>query len=397
VCAVFRKLGFYLWILGITSLGLLPQKAAAYPSFISYGYATCITCHYNGQGNGPLNDYGRGLFTSEVAARGWVDPKLSDEQLAERSGFLGARPMPWWFRPGAKYRGLYFVNNPGATSQVQKYITMQADLNAAFHLDQDAKKVIVVSAGYSPTPASQQGRKEDTDKNMISREHYLRWQNSKKLFTYYGLMDKVYGLRIADHTAYSRASTGVSMNDQTHGVMAQYYGEGVEMTGHLFVGNLLQETSDVRQTGASFMYEKDLAEKNRLGAAILYSTGTYVQKTRMEVHSKLGLLKGNSLLSEIGFIKDTPATGAAKNMGGYAIIEGNYFIRRGYNLISQLEYYNATLGPESPDLMRWTFGLLAFPMDRLEWRMTFVNGRSISDTAVATDQWMLQTQLHLSL
>jgi hypothetical protein len=376
---------------------LFSQDLFAYPSFISYGYTACITCHYNGQGNGPLNDYGRALFTSEIAARGFANSKESDEQLATKSGFLGSKPLPWWFRPGAKYRGLYFYSGIGTEKVVQRYVTMQADLNSAFLLDKDAKKIFVVSAGYSPTPAARQGNKEAGDKNLISREHYFRWQNTQNLFTYYGLMDKVYGLRIADHTAFSRAATGVAMNDQSHGVMAQYYGEGYELTGSVFLGNLLQEPADVQQKGGSVMYEKDIAEKNRVGTSLLYSKNDYVQRMRYEVHSKLGLLKGNSLLGEFGLIKDTPASGVAKNMGAYAFLEGNYFIRRGYNLISQIEYYNATLGPESPDLMRWTFGVLAFPMARVEWRTTFVNSRSLSDTAVAVDQWMLQTQLHLAL
>ncbi|MBC7464797.1 MAG: hypothetical protein H7256_02295, partial [Bdellovibrio sp.] len=43
---------------------LLPFLANAYPDFISYGYRTCITCHYNGQGGGALNDYGRAVWAS---------------------------------------------------------------------------------------------------------------------------------------------------------------------------------------------------------------------------------------------------------------------------------------------------------------------------------------------
>lgn len=388
---------FYLGAWAALLTVMFSSTASAYPSFISYGYTTCITCHFNGQGNGPLNDYGRALFTTEIAARGFASKSESEESLAARSGFLGAKPLPWWIRPGVKYRGLYFINNPGMQTQVQRYVTMQADLNAAFLLDKDAKKIFVVSAGYSPTPASRQGNKEADDKNLISREHYFRWQNSQQLFTYYGLMDKVYGLRIADHTAFSRSATGVAMNDQTHGVMAQYYGQGWEVTGHAFLGNLLQEAADVRQKGGSAMFEYDIFEKNRIGTSLLYSNNEYVQKTRLEVHTKLGLLKGNSMLFEFGLVKDTPATGPAKNMGAYAFFEGSYFVRRGYNLISQLEYYNATLGPDSPDLMRWTFGLLAFPMSKAEWRTMFVNSRSLTDTAVAPDQWMLQTQLHLAL
>jgi hypothetical protein len=374
----------------------MPKISQAYPDFISYGYNTCLTCHYNGQGNGPLNDYGRALFTTEIASRAIFSDKLSEEEIAEKSGFLGSTQLPWWIRPGLKYRGLYFINNPGSEAAVQKYVTMQADLNVAVQLDQKAKYLIVASGGFSPTPAAQQANKDPKDKNFISREHYFRLQVSKKFFTYFGLMDKVYGIRTADHTAYSRAVTGVAQNDQSHGFIGQYYGGSWELTGNIFLGNTAQEESDVRQKGASLMFEYDLAEKNRVGTTFLSSRNDYVEKTRFEVHSKMGLDKGNSVLTEIGFVKDVPKTTASK-FGGYLMMEGVYLINRGYNIISQIEYYNATLTPGSPDMTRWTFGLLTFPMPRVEFRTTFMNGRSISDSTVAKDAWMLQAQLHLSL
>ncbi|MBS1969768.1 MAG: hypothetical protein JSU04_05650 [Bdellovibrionales bacterium] len=374
-----------------------PQTSEAYPDFISYGYNSCLTCHYNSQGNGPLNDYGRALFTTEIASRKIFNDKLSEEEIAAKSGFLGSTELPWWIRPGIKYRGLYFVNNPGSQAAVKKYVTMQADLNVAIQLDQEAKYLFVVSGGYQPTPMAQQANKESNDKNLISREHYFRWQPTKKLFTYIGLMDKVYGIRTADHTAFSRAVTGVAQNDQSDGIIAQYYGGAWELTGNVFFGNIAQEAADVRQKGGSVMFEYDVAEKNRVGFSYLQSKNNYVEKKRFEVHSKLGLDKGNSLLTEVGFVKDSPFIAPSTKMGGYLMLEGLYLITRGYNLLSQIEYYNATLSPETPDQTRWTFGLLMFPAPRMEFRTTFVNGRSIADTTVSKDQWMLQAQLHLSL
>ncbi|HEY8270323.1 MAG TPA: hypothetical protein VIG33_05500 [Pseudobdellovibrionaceae bacterium] len=375
----------------------IPEASNAYPDFISYGYNTCITCHYNGQGNGPLNDYGRALFTTEIAARDVFNKGLSEEEIAAKSGFLGSTELPWWIRPGLKYRGLYFINNPGSEAAVKKYVIMQTDLNVAVQFDPKAKYLFIASGGYSPTPASQQANKDPKDKNFISREHYFRWQANKKFFSYFGLMDKVYGVRTVDHTAFSRVVTGIAQNDQAHGVIGQYYGGSWELTGNIFLGNLLQEEANVRQQGASIMAEYDMAEKNRVGTSFLFSKNDYLDKTRFELHSKLGLDKGNSLLTEIGFVKDNPKLSPSNKYGGYLMMEGVYLITRGYNIISQIEYYNATLSPESPDMTRWTFGLLMFPMPRMEFRTTFVNGRSITDTTVTNDLWMLQAQLHISL
>lgn len=374
-----------------------PSVGQAYPDFISYGYNTCITCHYNGQGNGPLNDYGRALFSTEIASRALFSEKATEEEIAAQSGFLGSTQLPWWIRPGIKYRGLYFVNSPGSEAAVKRYVTMQGDLNVAIQLDSKAKYLIVLSGGFSPTPAARQNSKDPKDKNLISREHYFRWQMHKKFFTYFGLMDKVYGIRTADHTAYSREVTGVAQNDQAHGVMAQYYGDSWEFTAQGFAGNLIQEDAPNRQKGGALMAEFDLAEKSRIGTGVLYSANEFVKKTRFEIHSKLGLDKGNSFLTEIGLVQNNPVAVPNKKFGGYLRIENIYLITRGYNLLSQVEYYNATLSPESPDRTRWTVGFLTFPMPRMEFRAGFVNGRAISDTSISKDQWSLQTQLHLSL
>ena len=64
---------------------LFALNSFAYPDFISYGYKSCLTCHYNGQGSGALNDYGRALFASEFTARTFTSKK--PDQLADQSGF----------------------------------------------------------------------------------------------------------------------------------------------------------------------------------------------------------------------------------------------------------------------------------------------------------------------
>ena len=59
----------------------LSATASAYPDFIGYGYASCLTCHFNGQGSGPLNDYGRALWSAEIASRALYPKSMSDEEI----------------------------------------------------------------------------------------------------------------------------------------------------------------------------------------------------------------------------------------------------------------------------------------------------------------------------
>lgn len=382
----------FVFVMGLSFIfnGLACSKAQAYADFIGYGYGSCLTCHYNGQGNGPLTDYGRALWSSEIASRVFYDKKLTDEQLGERSGFLGTKEIPWWIRPSIKYRGLWYRTNPGSSAASTKYINMQLDANIALHLDQDQKYVFVFNEGY--LPASSSGAEKAT---TISREHYFRWQVNQDFFTYVGLMDKVYGIRLIDHTAVSRAKTGLAQNDQSHGVILQYLTKPYEYTLNVFAGNLNQD-ADLRQKGVSVMIEKDRHQYHRIGGAVLASQNDYLQLIRAEVHSKLGFGTGNSLLAELGVIQNKPKSSDAVT-GNYILLENLARIVRGYHFLSQLEYYNATMSSKSPDQLKWGFGFLIFPAPRFEVRTQLVNGRTMSDGGVSSDQWSMQGQLHVSL
>jgi hypothetical protein len=374
---------------------LIASTTLAYPAFVSYGYKNCMTCHYNGQGSGPLNDYGRALFSQEIASRSFYSAKTTDEELGESSGFLGKTSLPYWLRPGIKYRGLYLKTDPGSEISKTRVIHMQGEANLAVSFDQDQKYVLVGSYGYVPTPQGQSSTSTVKYSNWLSREHYFRWQVNDAYFVFLGSMDKTYGIRIIDHTAYSRLYTGNAQNDQTHGVMVQHIRPDQEITGHVFVGNLAQDAEN-RQKGFSAMYEKDLGEFHRVGTSALMSNNSYVKWTRLEGHSKFGFGKGNSLLTELGLVKNEIAA-TSTTTGVYAMIEANALMARGYNFVSQIDYYNQTTSTQSPDLIRWSAGLLMFPAPRYEFRTFLVNGRAVSDSGVSPDQWALQAQLHLSL
>lgn len=364
----------------------------AYPAFISYGYNSCVSCHYNGQGGGSLNEYGKAVMASELSSRIFYPNNVTEEQLAENSGFPGGAVLPGWLKPGIKYRGLWFQTDPGSQKAISKYVTMAADLNLAVLFDENQKYVAVVSAGYNSNSLGGGG---ENFSRWISREHYLRVQHNENLQIYYGLMDKVFGIRIVDHTAYSRAKVGIAQNDQTHGVMAILTRAPWEYTGHVFVGNLSQESS-LRQKGFSVMAEKDVKNMLRVGGSAMYSNNQYIKWTRVAAHSKYGFSKGNSLLSEIGMIQNSP-TGAASATGLYAMLESLSLIDRGMHFLSQFEFYNETMSTKTPDKTKWSLGLLMFPAPRFELRATAVNGRSISDTSVANDSWSAQVQLHVVL
>lgn len=381
---------------------LFPILGQAYPEFIGYKYSSCVTCHFNSQGSGALNDYGRALWSAEIAGRAFAGKRTS-EQLGEASGFLGKSQMPWWFRPGVKARQLFYEMNPGAPKTpgsrngTWQAVLMQADVSAAFIFDKEYKHMVMVSFGYAPTPGTKRNSPNADDiENWISREHYYRWQANEKLFIYAGMMDKTYGLRIVDHTAVSRQNLGLAQNDQAHGVMAHWIDENYEVTFHPFIGNLFQE-KDVRQAGASAMMEVEIKEAWRLGVSALMQSNEYINQTRFGVHSKAGVGVGSSILLDTGVLKNTRDNVESK-MGYYLYSQIMQKIKRGYHVYAMGEAFKAQMIASQPLGINTGIGLLMFPMARVEFRVEAKNGRSLSNTGQVTpDHWILTSQIHLSL
>lgn len=376
-------------------LGIIVSKSAwAYPEFIGYKYSSCITCHFNGHGNGPLNDYGRALFAAEISSRQFAGSK-TDERLGEGSGFLPSL-FPDWLKPGVKARNLAFRPNPGGDGDTQ-FILMQAEMNAAILFDKDQKLIFVGSFGHAPVPNRLKGKPAAADtEEWISREHYLRWQKSDSLWLYFGMTDKVYGLRHANHTAYSRARTGLAQNDQVHGVIAHYIQPEKEFTVHAFAGNLYQD-SEVRQMGVSTMYEFDIKEAWRVGASALYSQNKFLSQRRLGVHSKVGYGYGTSLLIEPGLIENAPKSGDSQ-LGYYLFSQATQRMVRGYHLFFSGQMFKDKMENGRPDILKGSAGLLVFPGFRSEIRVELENTRQVNNSAnVAEEGWALLGQIHLSL
>ncbi len=371
-------------------LTIFSVEAWAYPEFIGYKYTSCLTCHYNGQGNGPINDYGRALWGSEIAGK-LFNKNRTDEELGEASGFLGKKPLPWWFRPGIKARGIYVMPNPGSGA-TNRFILMQADVNGAFFFDKDQKYTAVVSIGSLPEAVA-----TGYGQSWISREHYFRWQINDQNWLYFGKMDKVFGIRTANHTAFSRDDTGLGMNDQSHGFIFHYVKEHMEATFNYFIGDQMAANKDNQHKGFSGMYEYDIGEAWRVGISLLSSKDNSTARTMLGLHSRQGFGEGVSLMFELGLKNDTP-NGAETKQGYYFFSQATQRIARGYHFFVSGQGYKDNLTSDRPNNIRAGFGMLMFPLQRYEFRIEAENERKLTNGAsVSPDNWGVYTQMHVSL
>ena len=191
------------------------QRASAYANFIAYGYTSCLTCHFNPYGNGPLTDYGRGLSATAISGRPpFVAATVTDEQLGEASGFLGTQKLPEWLRLSANYRGLVLMSQIGKQNSSTNYYNMQSDVSVTLK-SPESKWIASATVGLADDENSKGSKTNDGP--LISREHYVGTRLNDEWGIYAGFMDVAYGIRIPDHEAFSRSFTQLKQNDQTHG------------------------------------------------------------------------------------------------------------------------------------------------------------------------------------
>ena len=240
----------------LVTLLLYASQVFGYANFIGHGYTTCLTCHFNPWGGGPINDYGRVVSATAISSRAITSSLTTDERAAYLSGFLFRPPKQKWLRTQINYRGFQLVRNPGSTLSEQKqWINMQLDGRLILKFGENDKFISVLNYGYAPKSRSMPSDVEQPE--WRTREHYVGYRFTPKLGIYAGLMDKVFGLKVIEHIAFSRSYPQISQNDQVHGVAAHYLEQNWELGAHGFVGNLAQE-EDVRMKGLSITGEKTI-------------------------------------------------------------------------------------------------------------------------------------------
>jgi hypothetical protein len=379
----------------------LTLPAYSYPEFVGYGYNSCLSCHFNGNGGGPLNDYGRALFSAEIASRLFYSKKTTDEEIAAQSGFLGGAELPYWLRPHVKYRGLEVRTNPGSSvSDQSKYYQMQSDFGLTIQ-DKKSKYLGTFTFGRL-VPAAEYGLGKQGLDHIMAEEYFLRVEIAKTWWIYAGLMEKVYGLRNIDHSSYQRTYQGFNVQNETadgigqsEGVILQKIEKTWDVSAGAFFGNPY-DSADYKQSGGSMMGEVEIGENKRLGASLLSAQSHVKRKQMTSVHYRQALSKGSSLMLESGLIQDTPSTGGT-TVGSYNFLETWVLLTRGYHLVTAIEKYNAEFKSTAADNWKWSFGFLVFPMPRFELRAEAVNMRSFSGQSASEDGWALQGQIHVSL
>ena len=183
--------------------------ASAEPIFLSRQYARCTTCHFSPTGGGLLTPYGRSLSREELSTFG-----------KSRGG-----------SPGREHEFLY-----GAAGDALGDLSVGIDLRPA-HLEVERAGVeegrnFLMNAEVAAalrrgrwTAYGQLGRQpRGDDPRITSFEHWLAFQPSR-VGARAGRFLPAYGVRLADHTSFNRATLGLDNDDQVYGLELSFTGD----------------------------------------------------------------------------------------------------------------------------------------------------------------------------
>jgi hypothetical protein len=224
----------------VATLGMA-SKAAAYPHFqLSTGSERCSSCHYSPAGGGLLNGYGR-YESGETVSREnfpWASGPAADDDIKFLHGLVD---LPGWIDFGGDFRGAVLTNKvSGDTDREWLVIPMQADLYGRVRVADFSANATVGLRGFArpkDAPASSY---------VVSREHYLMWAPGD-FYVRAGRFMPLFGLRLADHTAYVRRYLGLNLLEESYGAGAGYVVDRWEVHATGFSLNPLRaEASDER-------------------------------------------------------------------------------------------------------------------------------------------------------
>lgn len=383
-------------MLALIAFGSL-KTAKAYHHFTALGYSSCMTCHFNPNGNGPLNDYGRALFATELSSR-WIIPKsVSDDKLASYSGFFAGAKLPFWIRPHIKYRNINITQNPGSELNTHRNIPMQREFGSTFIFDQDQKKLVVISGSSNDLMARYLTSYQNINEpGYYLKELYGRFELADDQWVLVGLQDKPFGIRDVNHILLSRRFTRNTQYDQSLGLMYFRAHEKYEFSAMGFTGNPNEDPKN-QAGGISTLYEYNFNDQTRLGGSFLTQKNDFTELFAISAHTRINLNFGAALAIESGVVQNVTLETNLATQSFYWLLQNMIRIARGFNFLFEHEIGRVDISQPGPLIQKTAIGLLTFPLPRTEVRVHVINEKNINFQSGVRDAWQLQSQIHFAL
>lgn len=256
-------------------------RALAYPQFTMTDGQTCADCHTAPAGGGQLNEYG--LMFAEDLTKGDGDETFLHGKWTPPSWLALSGDVR--FAAGISGRGDY-----GPTVQ-PAIVPMQAEVNGTAKLADPL--TLHVTAGLRGF------NEEEPLKSFQVREHYIMLRQSpddgRGAYARIGRFMAPYGLRLAEHPAYTRRYAGTNIFSETYGASVGWIGgqNEIHLTG--FIHDRWLDTVE-RGDGGALYAEHRFGDKAALGLSARYADARTETRTQLGMTGKLRLPGEGALL-----------------------------------------------------------------------------------------------------
>lgn len=277
----------------LVALAGKPRHAAAYPQYQLARDQTCTGCHIAPDGSNILNENGRNVAESTAWHPGdssWLH--------------LGDKTLPSWLAMGGDVRFAAGLVDPGSVS------------GDAYPMQVEVGAHATLPSGFSVTAlGGLRSPKEGGSALHVlwSRQHYVMWQSdpgtNEGIYVRLGRLLPTYGLRLAEHVAYTQRFGGEQLYDEAYALAAAYVTSAFEVHATGFMHDRWDITTEKGDGGALYG-EVRLGEHAAVGVEGKYSSSTDVKSTYGGLTGKLYLPSADlQLQAEVELIGQHLAAG----------------------------------------------------------------------------------------
>jgi len=108
-----------------------------------------------------------------------------------------------------------------------------------------------------------------SDMGVYSRHHWVKYQPDENLSIRAGRMVIPFGIRIDDHTTYTRRDLGFDKHDHSYGIQLDYFKDNLGLTAMGYGGNFLVGDPSQQRRGAALTFSYFVPAFSQFGISLL--------------------------------------------------------------------------------------------------------------------------------
>jgi len=265
-------------------LTCFPRQVLALPNMIRLGYPTCVSCHFNPQGGGMLNEYGKGIDEAQSLRGGEYQPNPNK--------FVKA--ISWGGRIDQDMKGVLSLQlshtTGGPTTAIDRYRLSYRNVTRL-------AKSVRVSAVIDGETESANRKPTDYDPVNPSRSFAVRsalveFLPKEGIDLVAGLDALPTGLNIPDQTTFIKARNRLSYYDTHPMTKAFFWGKRWQVIPYVFSPNI-NASAGARENGGGMLAEYDLLGQGRtvVGISELRGSDSRGHRNVASAYARLGFGK----------------------------------------------------------------------------------------------------------